>query len=267
MGDSFEIEVDYSTVGVALLVSNDYKSLKGAQWLSSVHQDTDKLGRFFKQYGYAVYKKKNVSYREFGEYCSKMSEFDYPSTCQRLLVYFSGHGKNGVLQMQDGQKVHISEIISMFKQRFGCKNDKIGLIARMFFFDSCRGDKDDKGHDIRLITPKMSPNETEILNKIPTEGNMLIAYACILGYAAYTSTNGSRWSNCLAKALEGSKETDSLEAVLTKANGLLSKDYDDDCFQTATFTSSLRGYEVFFKKEASDREKKCNGEFVMTYYC
>lgn len=264
MGDSFEIEVDDSTVGVALLVSNDYQSLKGATCLSSVHQDTDKLEELFKQYGYAVYKRKNLSYREFGEYCSKMSDFIYPSTCERLLVYFSGHGANEILQTQDGKKVHISEIISMFKPRFGCKNENIGLIAKLFFFDSCRGGEDDEGCAIR-ITAKKSPNEYE--KTIPVEGNILVAYACTPGYSAYSSSTGSRWTNCLIEALKGSKETDSLEAVLTKANGLLSEIYEFNSFQTATYTSSLRGSAVFFKKEARDRAKKGSGEFVMTYYC
>lgn len=92
MDNSIDISVDDSTVGVALLVFNDYASLPGrTKRLVGVYQDADKLEEQFKKFGYVVYKRKNVSYVEFSEHCGEMSNFNYLETCKRLVVYFSGH--------------------------------------------------------------------------------------------------------------------------------------------------------------------------------
>lgn len=108
------------------------------------------------------------------------------------------------------------------------------------------------------------PNKFQ-LSKVSIQGNTLIAYASTEKYVAYHGTTGSRWTNCLIEALENSKETDSLQTVLTMANGLMSKIFDGDCVQTPTFYSSLKE-DIFLKKEAIDRVKQCNGKFVMAYY-
>ena len=51
-------------------------------------------------------------------------------------------GNEGILEMQVGQIVDIEDIVRLFEPRFGSKltNANTGVMARMFFFDSCRGD-------------------------------------------------------------------------------------------------------------------------------
>ena len=60
------------------------------------------------------------------------------------MVYFSGHGNDGKLLMQDGNEVNITQIIERFNP-FTADNEVVGLMARIFLFDSCRGDAVDTG--------------------------------------------------------------------------------------------------------------------------
>ena len=242
-------EIDNNTVGVALLVSNDYESLPKVGNLSSIHQDADKLGELFKIFGYVVYKIQNISYRDFSSCCNTLSRFNYPSTCTRIIVYFSGHGDDGSLLMNDGEEVDIDDIITAFKP-FAAGNPKLGLIARMFFFDACRGGKEDHGY---WITKKdKPPSEITCLARIPHEGNILVAYASTRYFSAFVGPDGSNWSNCFIEAMEKSKETDSIENILTSANGIMSHKEVKGCVQTAMFNSTLRSG-VCFKQEGNHR--------------
>lgn len=54
-----EIQISANTVGVALLVSNDYKGLKG------VHKEAANLEQMFKVFSYAVYRVENLSTADF----------------------------------------------------------------------------------------------------------------------------------------------------------------------------------------------------------
>ena len=81
---TLEIQIDRHTVGVALLVSNDYKGLSE---LPFVHEDTDHMERMFKTLCYAVCRKKNVSYEDFMSCCRKLADYSYPPMCKRILVY------------------------------------------------------------------------------------------------------------------------------------------------------------------------------------
>lgn len=255
-----ETTVDESTVGVALLISNDYVNT-AEKPLKSIHQEADKLGKLFEEFGYVVYKRRNVSKQALSSYCRKLSEYAYQPSCRRIVVYFSGHGDDGILQMQDGNVVMIDEIINRFKP-FTAGNDVMGFMTRVFLFDSCRGGEEDYGYTWEKDSQsKKPPNQISCIKKLPYEGNTLVAYASTQYYPSYFDPDkGSFWTRCLIEALEKSKETDSLCTILTMANGLLSQMENEGRLQTATFTSNLRD-EVFLRREAMDREQQYKGEY------
>ena len=236
------------TVGVALLVSNDYETLEGGKTLPGTHRDADNLEKLFKKFTYEVLRKKNVHREDFVSCYKKLSEERYPPTCKRILVYFSGHGGDGTLLMQDGGIVEIGDVVSSF--RINISNNKtLAEMAKMFFFDACRGVREDHGHTIKRAMPV---NEITCLGRVPKEGNMLVAYASTQYYVSYAGPAGSRWTNCLVKALEESKESDDVCRILTTANIMMRKVPNQQCFQTAEFISNLADY-VCFKQEAIKR--------------
>lgn len=267
MNSHIGVKIDNATVGVALLVSNDYRNAKDVRWHfdENIHEDADKLEELLKNLGYVVYKRKNVDKSDFKSCCKDLAEFNYPVSCQRLLVYFSGHGNDGKLFMQDRKELIIKKVVSLFKPSVNedgeVDKEYLALMVRMFFFDACRGEKIDSGFPFVTVKVPLS-KEITCLRSLPIEGNMLIAYASTRKYVAHTDSKlgGSRWTNCLVEALQESKETDSIGSVLTMANGKLSRIDEDDSIQTATFTSSLRS-DVFLKQEAIKRARECSGEF------
>ena len=166
-----DIQIDAYTVGVALLVSNDYTPVKRVDDLLFTHTDVDSMEKILKEFTYAVYRIKNASSDKFVTCYKKLAEFKYPTTCKRILLYFSGHGNDGTLLMQDDVEVNIVDVISSFKIHIA-NNKSLALMGKMFFYDACRGTQEDKGYTMKAAGPP-----DEISGRVPKEGNMLIAYA------------------------------------------------------------------------------------------
>ena len=247
MARKMDIQIDGNNVGVALLVSNDYKTTKEASDLWSTHTDAKNMEKVMEVFSYAVFWIKNVSTDEFVSCYKYLADFQYPTTCKRILLYFAGHGKDGILLMQDGGEVKIDDVISRFKIHVA-GNKSLAAIAKMFFFDACRGSEKDSGYSVRTAKPV---DEITCLKRISKEGNMLIAYASTRYYVAHESSSGAggRWTNCLVKALRDSKESDDVLHILTEANSMMNKEPNHRYFQTAEFICSLVDH-VYFKKEA-----------------
>ena len=210
----------------------------------------------FKAFGYQVYRKRNLSYDEFKDCYRYLADYnDYPPLCRRLLLYFSGHGADGILQMQDEVSVRIEDILSCFKTDIS-RSKVMGGMVKMFFFDACRGSQRDSGYAVPI---KVSDSCNW---KIPKEGSILVAYASTPYHVSYKSSTGygSRWTTHLVQALNESKENDDVCHVLTSANILMKKRAEMDVnekgyasieFQTAEFTSNLAEF-VRFKEEANN---------------
>ena len=245
ISEQIDIQLDSNSVGIALLVSNDYKGLNTVSELSFTHKDADNLEEMFKEFTYVVCRKKNVSTVQFVASYKKLAEFKYPPHCKRILVYFSGHGEDGILIMQDGGKVKIEDVISCFKPHIANNETSLAMV-KMFFFDACRGTQKDYGYSTKAAKPY---DEITCLKRVPIEGNELVAYASTRYYVSFGGSTGSRWTNYLIKALRESEERDDVFRVLTEANKMMRKEPNVHCFQTAELTSNLADH-VCFKEEA-----------------
>lgn len=205
-----DIQIDSSTVGVALVVSNDYKTLGGKMKLNSTHIDSDNIEQVFKEFGYVVYKMRNVTKKKFVSCYKSLAECKYLPTCKRLLLYFAGHGDNGRLLMQDDKEVQIEDMIVCFKPDVA-NNEALARMVKMFFFDACRGGRTDHGYRVRA-----TPHEITCLRRVPNEGNSLLVYSSTRHYGAFETSAGGRWTNCLCRVLRESKENDGVLSILTK---------------------------------------------------
>lgn len=213
--------------------------------LPFTHKDTDNLQKLYEEFNYVIYRKKNIGRRGFVSCYKSLGEYKYPSTCRRILLYFSGHGNAaGSLTMQDGWDVKIEDIISCFRVDVA-NNVRLLEMAKMFFFDACRGSKIDEGYPI----PENGKAAADIVRKLPKEGGMVIAYASTPYHKAYGCSDGSRWTNCLVKALKESKRSDDVNYILTKTNILMKNEPNYSVCQTAEFTNNLKDF-VHFKQEA-----------------
>ena len=247
-----ELKIDInklkSTIGVALLVSNDYKGLNKDKvtHLSATHQDADDLEALFNEFTYTVYNKKNITAEQLKVFCDQLTTQKYPKSCKRILIYFSGHGRNGTLLMQDGKEVEIEKLVGCFKMATGNSNETLLEMAKMFFFDACRGSREDGWYSIQGGGEVARP-----LMKFPTEGNILVAYASTPYHVSYEGGKGGQWTNCLVQALRNSDEREDVCYVLTSASKMLRDKQlreKSKIFQSAEFTTSLTTF-VRFKRE------------------
>lgn len=213
------------------------------------HKDSEGLKSLFeKDFMYKVYQRKNATKKEFISWCKLVAEYKYPETCKRIVVYFSGHGKDGAIQMQDGDTVAIEDVISHFKPDIA-NNDSLSRMVKMFFIDACRGGEEEVGYPI----PKAA-----IVFKCQTvssEANIFVAYASPPSYKSYGSYSGSRWTTCLIEALQKSKVEDNLYDIITATNKLMTAAVGGK-FQTPEIISRGLTDVVFFKKEAKARKKE-----------
>ena len=241
------------TVGMALLVSNDYTTLGTNEELSFTHKDADNMEQLFMDFGYIVCRKKNISSGEFVSYLKKLAEYQYLPTCRRFLVYFSGHGDSEYgLLMQDGCIIEISKIVEFFDPKIA-SNEMLIEIAKIFLIDAyrLRGKNVD---DCSLASAKPQGRIT-CLQRIPKVLNVLVAYACTQYHSASQVTVGRNWSDCLIKALRESTERDGICGILTRAKQLITELPDSQCHNVvADYTNNL-ACEVYFKQEA--KQCKC----------
>lgn len=117
----------------------------------------------------------------------------YPSTCKRILVYFSGHGSDGFLAMQDGSHTRIEDIVNCFKTGIS-KSETVPHMVKMFFFDACRGSEENLGYP----TSKDDGNNAAWIGKIWKEGGILVAYASTPLHKSYGTPSVSRWTRLTA---------------------------------------------------------------------
>ena len=242
--------IDANKVGVALLVSIGYNSPNaresGLSPIPFTHKDTRNLKKLLEGLNYAVIRKKNVSAYRFVSWYKKLAEYPYPATCRSIILYFSGHGDDDILWMQDASEVNISDVISSFRINVS-GNISLAETAKLFFFDACRGSLSDHG---RFIPKSKSGDGITCLGKVPKEGNMLIAYSSTRYYKSYgKNSTGSRWTNCFLNAVRESKEEDDVLHILTEANIMMRNKPNKQCYQIGEFLCSLADH-VYFKKEA-----------------
>ena len=246
-----DIEIHTDTVGVALLVSNDYTTLGADRELSFTHKDADSMEQLFVEFGYIVYRKKNVSSREIMSYHNKLAEYQYPPTCKRLLVYFSGHEEYGSLLMQDGGMVEIYKIVEFFDPKI-TSNEMLIEITKIFLIDT---------YSLRVTKINDSPfasakGRTACLQRIPKDINILVAYACTQCHSASEVSMGRNWSDCLIKALRESTERDGICDILTRAKQLITELPDNLCLNVVADFTNYLACEVYFKREAKQCKSK-----------
>jgi len=156
--------------------------------------------------------------------------------------------------------VKIEDMIDDFKPNRKNNNPVLSEMAKMFFFDACRGKKEDKGYIARSTRYDRGeiPWQSRVGSRVTVEGNILVAYASTRNYVANETIAGDEvggdWTNCLDKALRDSKDSDNVLDVLCRVKDLLEDKTHGNCTQTSEFHSSIGAKNmVYFKREAKER--------------
>ena len=216
-----EMKLDYATittktVGVALVISNDVVNDPECK-KSLIHENSKKLCEFLLQFDYFVHHRQNIAKQEFMELCKRLAEYKYPSNCKRLVVAFSGYGIDGVLQLRDGERIFLEDVLCYFKST---NATLLGSMIRLFFVDT---------HYVSPVGSLVQDDSAMVkasnfcgfLNRIEKDVNLLVAYST-LHYRDQDSEHFNlhgRWTSCLVdELLVVQSQFASLQSVLTKVN-------------------------------------------------
>ena len=221
--------------GLAIIITNDYSDA-GQQTLAGARKDGVRMQRTFEGLQIATLWRENVSSGDLRELLREIATLSLPGTYKSISFVFSGHGGEGdVLFMQDGNKMHMQEIVNAFLPG---QARSVGNIPKLFFIDACRGNETFQpvvvprtGANVQMDRPQRTGTRvdrggTEIKTLfVPPEGNTIIAHSNISKNKAQESKDGGVWMKALAKRLAESR--DSIENVLTQVREDLQHMYQD----------------------------------------
>ena len=237
-----EMKLDHATIttktiGVALVVSNDLVNDPECK-KSWIHENSKKLCEILLHFDYFVHHRQNIAKQEFMRLCKRLAEYKYPSNCKRLVVAFSGYGIDGVLQLRDGERIFLEDVVDYFKSS---NATLLGGMIRLFFVDT---------HHISPVTSLIQDGNAIVkasdfcrfLNRIEKDANLLVAYSTLRyhdQYSEHFKLHG-RWTSCLADELLVTRsQFASLQSVLTKVNEAMAGiATETKCFHTVDYCSS-----------------------------
>ena len=229
-----EITVNPTSKGLAVIITNDYIGAKHLE-LKGTHLDGERMKNAFEALNFDVCWKKNVNQIDIQRLWHEIKSFNFDVVKHYncMTFVFSGHGepkdRDGKLIMQDDTMIDICE--DFIAPVLPGNAKMIGDIPKIFFIDACRGDDPTDTVDVparngatgKGNSSNADPTTTRKgcyqidLQKVPTEGNCLIAYSTLPGCRSNDYTGrGSLWLEALAKHLTTSHET--VEVLLTDVN-------------------------------------------------
>ena len=237
--------------GVAFVVSNDYSHTANLKTLSGTHKDAEKMVGVFTQLGYKVVVRKNLTLDELIKFVREAASLPYTPSYRRLVFTFSGHGMvgetlydhhgrargnaSGKLCSQEGREIEIESLIDQFKPD---KYPALGRMARLFFFDVCRGTEEDKGVPLQSRGIVEKGGEFLVLERVPKDGNILVAYSTLPNHRAYELGSGSLWIKFLTEAIL--HQNDDITVILTDVSNRLDEAYKSfSVFQTPQSINQL----------------------------
>ena len=234
---------DGALVGVALIVSNDYSTSNYLPRLSGTHKDAENMTAAFTKLKYEVFSRKNIAKQELIDFINKFAAYTYPPSYRRLVFVFSGAGlpaANGGEKVitEEGDSLNVEELVDKFNPN---KYPHLGTMARLFFFDMCRGTMTQSNH-VSMVTCR-----------VPTHGNILIAYSTLPNHQAYEDQSGGVWMRLLAEAIQ--TQNDDITLVLSNVSNKLAERFKSEksnfpVWQTPQCISQLTEH-VNFLKESS----------------
>ena len=250
-----------STIGVAVILTNDYVGCPDCTELPGTRKDRDTWETALKSLLFDVRSHSNLSRKDTIRLLEEVSALDMPAASddvkQHLVFVYSGHGGKGCIVCQDGQSLSTEKVCEPFLQH------RCGTgVAKLLFFDACRGEKLDRGR-VRPRAPSVTERGGELM---PCEGNCLVVFSTLPGSVAQESTSSSgspqygMWSELFAPKLADCNK--SLTALLADVNkemvdqcrGMLPHDVDASFQVAETIKSSLIGDVNLFASAAELRQ-------------
>jgi uncharacterized caspase-like protein len=140
-----------------------------------------------------------------------LSKLNKKPAWRRFVLTFSGHGDEDYLYTKDGRISLFDDVVEPL-QPINAKG--LATIPKLYFVDACRGPEVDEGVFIsRLDQLSQYPDDFVARGggqlRVPSRGNLLIAYSTLPGMISYESrSRGGIWMQMLAKELTKRRNID-----------------------------------------------------------
>lgn len=233
------IEANSTATGLAIVITNDYKSNPHHFDLLATEGDGIAMEDAFKQLGFATIRKHNVTLSLVIALLHQCSSVRYPQTCKRLAFVFAGHGREPKqpgeegtqLVTCDGRNFSVTTVVKKLSPQ--SSDSTLGSMARMFFIDACRGSRNDFGIQVSRGSEKLSHRGGGVIAdiRIPSEAsNFILCYSTVSGYRSYEVQKGDTgprgiWLPLVAQKLKTSEKN--IEVVMTDVNKELMEQFQD----------------------------------------
>nr|CAB3227789.1 caspase-2 [Phallusia mammillata] len=209
--DSYNISQGLKGLALIISIDNFEESACLDNRLGS-NIDRCRLELVLRQLGFRVYILLDGTAKEIWGTLMEFATLEDHERLDCMITVVMSHGNNGVFYGRDGKPVFIDPMLELFSNE-RCKG--LQNKPKIFLFQSCRGDKPDKGVD-EVDSPAKNSNSTlqapqsDVYtnprigpkpnlappirqNKLPTFSDMLVGYATVQGYTAMRNTKHGSW--------------------------------------------------------------------------
>ena len=245
-------KIEKEVVGVVYVVTNDYHTQKESA-LRDHGADWKTMEQFFElcEDKYYVVSKQSVTAKKFLATCNYLANYsDYPACCDRIIIYFAGHGRDGYIRLdidysdiQKGKdskklkrredderleesKIDIEHILSIFRHH--TIKEKMSIILLL---DACCNAKSVECEEHELVASAASETASK-------------------KFGAKSDHSGGYWTNTLFYVLNKTDEKYDIIKLLKEAQIKIKEIYNDEELNP-TFVQHLQR-EICFRKRMKD---------------
>ena len=224
--------VPAGTIGVAVILTNDYVSCPDPKWrqLPGTKEDHQTWKSALGSLLFDVQSYTNLTRTETIHLLQNVSALEISVTSsavkQHLVLVYCGHGEKDYIVCQDGQRLKTDDVCEPFLQhRYGT------AVPKLLFFDTCRGAGGTGQAWVGYTytsSYELSPRAAKRVGTstsyelMPSEGNYLVVFSTLPGYIAQVlssysgSTSHGMWSQMFAPKLAASNMP--ITALLKEVN-------------------------------------------------
>ena len=243
-------------LGCCLIIANDYETCSSYHSLPGTQEDLKDYAQTFQKLKFKVNPRSNLGKADMMRALESLrSTPEFHPEMKYVLFVYCGHGEDGVIISQQGEKISVDEVVGLFQPRKDM--EKMGEVVKLFFFDACRGERID--HGIQVIARGAELAWTE---RVPRCGNFLVAYATLPRHRAYEIGReriqfgriGGLWSKFLNEELRNDANINlSLHDILTNVNEKIVKFCEKEMigFQIPQVVGTLRVHACLLKEAGS----------------
>ncbi|XP_053307320.1 caspase-2 isoform X2 [Spea bombifrons] len=213
--------------GLAIIINNvdfytpELDSRKGGE------VDTASLKQLFTLLRYEVSVHQNLKAQDMRCELAKFSRRSEHARLDSCIVAILSHGVDGAVYGADGHLVQLKEVFSMLDNAH-CP--QLQNKPKMFFIQACRGEETDRGVDQRDGREQSSSPGCEEMDarkelmkvKLPTQSDMICAYACLRGTVSMRNTKRGSWFvEALMSVFSQHAKDTHVADMLVKVNALI----------------------------------------------